>query len=126
VLIVQGPAVGDVQAPDPDAAARGSHGAGFLDRVLAGLPEDGLVREPALDVLEPYAGCNGHAVPLVDTEVRHLVAHPLEQLPRKIVVLALGLLDGKDVTVSTLQPALDTVGTGTERVHIPGSYLHSS
>ena len=35
------------------------------------------------------------------------------------------LLDRQDVAVGALKPGLHAVGAGTERVHIPGSYLHS-
>jgi len=126
VFVVQGTAVGDVEAPDADSGAGCCHGAGLLDRVLARLAEGGLVQERPLNVLQPHAGGDGNSVPLVYAEVGHLVAHALKEFPREVVVLAFGLLDGQDVAVAALKPGLNAVGAGTERVHIPGSYLHSS
>jgi hypothetical protein len=44
VLVVEGAAVGDVEAPDPDPAAGGGHGTCFLDGILARLAEMRLVQ----------------------------------------------------------------------------------
>ena len=125
VRIVERAAVGDVQAPDPDAAAGGADGAGLLDGVLAACRSRAGPGSRRSTSSRPDPGGDGDAVPLVDAEVRHLVAHALEELPRELLVLALGLLDGQDVAVGALQPGLHPVGTGTERVHIPGRNLHS-
>ncbi|MNI95513.1 hypothetical protein D3C73_1537900 [compost metagenome] len=57
--------------------------------------------------------------------MRNLVTHAFKELPREVLVLALGLLDGKDITVAALKPGFNAVGTGAEGVHIPGCYLHS-
>lgn len=125
MFVIQGAAVGNVQAPHLHSAARRTDGTGFLDGVLAGFSEDGLVNKGAFDVVEPYSGGDRNAVPLADTEVGHFVTHAFEELPWEVVVLALGFLHGEDVAVTALQPSLHTVGTSAERIYIPGSYLHS-
>ena len=126
VFVVQGAAVRNVQAPDADAAAGGSYGAGLLGRVLAGFAESRLVHEGALNVVQAHTGGEGHTIPLGDAEVRDLVTHALKEFPGEVLVLALGLLDGQDIAVAALKPGFYAVGSGTEGVHIPGSYLHSN
>ena len=113
-----------IEAPHPHATARGADGAGFLDRIRV-LAEHGLAGERALNVGQTHARRYGHTVPLAHPEVGHLVAHALEELPGKVLVLAFRFLNGQDVTIRALKPGLHTVGAGAERIHIPGSNLHS-
>ena len=126
VLVIQGAAVGNIQAPDADTVAGCGDGAGLLDGVLAALAEGRLVHEGAFHILQTHAGGNGHAVPLAEAKVGHLVAVVFKELPGEVLVLALGFLDGQHIRVGAAQPLLHTVGTGTQRVHIPGSNLHVS
>jgi hypothetical protein len=92
---------------------------------LPALPNIGWSRKVRSTLSKPDAGSDGNTVPLVHAEVRNFVTHALKELPREVLVLALGLLDGQDIAVAALKPGFNAVGTGTEGVHIPGSYLHS-
>jgi hypothetical protein len=80
--------------------------------------------EADLHVLETHSGGDGHAVPLVDADVRHLVAERLEPLARELVLTRLGLLDGEHVDVRLPQPRLDAVDARTDRVDVPGRDAH--
>ena len=92
----------------------------------AGRPSAGCPANPTCDVLEPDAGDDGHAVPLDEAVVGHLVAERLEPLDRELLVLALGLLDGEHVDVAALEPGLDAVDAGADGVDVPGGDAHAA
>ncbi len=120
-------AVGDVQAPDADAVAGGADGAGFLrGRDLRVLVEPGLILEADLHVVETDTGRDRDTVPLAEAHVRDLVPQFAEPLVRELLVLALGFLHRQHVDVGPLEPVQDPVGTGTNRVHVPGCDAHGS
>ena len=110
----QAAAIGHIEAPDTHAAAGRANRAGFEDFGLAGLAEVRLVVEAALHVLKAHAGGDCHAVPLVQPEVRHLVAHELEEVEGEGFVLGLGLLQGEHVDLVLVEPVFDAVFAGAD------------
>ena len=123
VRVVERATVGDVERPDPHAAAGGADRPRLRRERVAPV---GHPVEPDLDVLEP--------------DPRDRCATPFHWLtgrggpPRsrapsnrslgELVVLALGLLDGEHVDVAALQPGLDAVDAGADGVDVPGGDAH--
>jgi len=126
VGVVQAAAVGHVEGPDPHAVARGGDRARLLGGFLAGFAERGLTGERALHVLEPHAGRDGDAVPLIQAVHLDVVAGLLEGRIRELLRLALHLLHREHVDVFT-DGELDGAGdAGSDRVDVPGGQAHAS
>jgi hypothetical protein len=124
VRVVDGAAVRDVQAPEPDPVARadrGAHGAGLGGERVA---EAGRPGEPELDVAQADAGGDGHAVPLVEPVEGDLVAGRLERHDRELVVGDLGLLQRHGVDVGRAEPLDDPFEPGAQGVDVPRGQPH--
>src|SRR5699024_9667118 len=91
-----------------------------------GLGPGGLACETAPYAVDPHPGDHRDPVPLVDAPVRYLVSGGLEGQERKLLVGALGFLDGQDVHVMAFQPAQHTLGPGPDGIHVPGSDSHGA
>ena len=126
MLVFEGTPVGDVKAPDTYAVTGRGNGPSLLNGIFATFTERWLADEGALNICKPHPGGNRDTIPLAETEMCHLVPVVFEKFPREVLVLALGFLDGQHVGVGAAQPVLYAVGTGTQRIYIPGSNLHLS
>src|ERR1700749_4924809 len=103
--VAQGAAIGHVKAPYPYSCAGGRQGPGFSRSCqirLAGPAR--LAVEADLDIVQTYARSDCHAIPLVETAMRYLVAQLVERQRRELLVGALGLLHGQHVDLGALQP----------------------
>ncbi len=54
----------------------------------------------------------------------NLVAQGPEPVVGEVLVRCLGLLDGQDIDLSTLQPRLEAVDPGSDEVDVPGRDAH--
>ena len=114
VRVGQAAAVGYIEAPDAHAAAGSANRAGFEDFGFAGLAEVRLVVEAALHVFEANSGGDCHAIPLIQAEVRNLVAHEFEEVEGEGFVLGFGFLQCEHVNVVFVEPVFDAVLTGAD------------
>ncbi|CNI22026.1 Uncharacterised protein [Mycobacterium tuberculosis] len=73
-----------------------------------------LIIEAALHVLKAHAGGDCHAVPLIQAEVRDLVAHEFEEVEGESFVLGFGFLQGEHVDVVFVEPVFDAVFAGAD------------
>ena len=121
VGVVDLAAVGHVERPDPQAAARRADRA-RLD--AGGLAPRGLAVEADLDVLETDPAHDRHAVPLVQAGHGDVVAQRLDAHQRQLVLARLGLLQREHVDLVPLQECLDPVDPGAQRVDVPGRDPH--
>ena len=121
VGVVDLAAVGDVERPDADAAARRADRARLDPGRLA--PRR-LAVEADLDLLEPDPAEDRDAVPLVQAGDRGVVAQRLQAHQRQLVLARLGLLQREHVDVVPLQQRLDPVDPGAQGVDVPGGDPH--
>ena len=110
----QAAAVGHVEAPDAHAAAGRTDSARLQHLGFAGLAEVRLVIEAALHVFEANSGGDCHAIPLIQAEVRNLVAHEFEEVEGEGFVLGFGFLQGEHVNVVFVEPVFDAVLAGAD------------
>ena len=76
------------------------------------------------DVLQADSGHDSHAVPLIESVHRDLVAGGRELQCRELIIAALGLLEQQHVQVVALEQADDAVDTGADGVDVPGRDTH--
>ena len=74
--------------------------------------------------LKPSAARDGHAVPATLTVVEELVAGDAEGKLRDVAVGQLRLLQEQDIRRSPLEPPLDGLEAGAQRVDVPGRDAH--
>lgn len=87
----------------------------------SGLPlQLGWPVEPNPHVVEADAGCDRHAVPLIEADVCDVIAEFEQRQGRELAVRALGLLHGQHVDIGAPKPIEDTIQPGANRIHIPG------
>ena len=117
MVVVERPAVRDVGAHHPHAAAGGGEQARLVVRRLT-------VGEAGDDVVEPHPADDRHAVPAPLAVVRALVAEGGEGHRREGGVGQLRLLHADDVGLALGQPLLHPLLAGLERVHVPRHEAH--
>ena len=114
--IVGGIAVRQVEAADPDAFHGCLHITGLLVGVIAG--------QALLHIGQAEFGQQSDAVIGALPDNGAFEADVLEDIGRKGIRLALGLLQAQNVRMTGLQPVADRVGALLDRVDVPGGDAH--